>query len=282
MARKKKALHQGETVRAILYTRVSTDEQAKAGHFGVEVQSAQCDALAGQRGYTIIGRTQDIGISGAKGYRNRPGLLAAMEACAAGEADLILCYAQDRLARKSGVFDDIRDHARKYGYRLETVREGQDVASDENEIQSKVNSFVADVERTMIAKRLYGGRKEKAKLNDGTSSGPLPYGYRYDVELKALPNGEVIPVKHLAIDETAAAVVRLILRMLAEGAAYATIAAALNAAGHPTRSGGKVWYPSTVHAIAGRRDLYTAGQRVWDGITAAEHWPIIAPSLNVL
>jgi len=277
MGRRKKARVQGATVRAVLYTRVSTEEQAKAGHFGVDAQIAQCEAAALAHGYEIVQRTQDTGISGATIVRSRPGLQAAMNACAVGDADLILCSAQDRLARKASVFDDIRDHARKYRYSLMTVREGQDVAAEENEIQADTNSFVAGIERKMIAKRLYGGRKEKAKTGNGCSSGPLPYGYRYEMELKTLPDtGEVIPVKHLMVDDAAVPAIRLILALLSQHAPYAAIAAALNAAGYPTRSKGKIWYPSTVHAIAARRHLYTAGQRIWDGITAAAPWPVIA------
>src|SRR5512145_1379247 len=98
--RKARALQGG--TRAVIYLRISTEEQKK-GH-GIDSQLAQCSAYCQRRGYTIVATLADEGISG-KGISERPSLATALAHCETGTADVIVAYAQDRFARSSGLFD---------------------------------------------------------------------------------------------------------------------------------------------------------------------------------
>lgn len=257
MPKRKKPIFGGS--RAVIYRRVSTQEQVKDGHYGLKLQSEACSAYCSMRGYGVIKETEDLGISGAKEINRRPGLQEALQLCEAGEADLIVVYAQDRLARKSGIFDEIRDRARKHGYRIET-KDGQDLIAEDYEIAGDAMAFVANVERKMIARRLYGGRKERSKI-DGLGSGPLPYGFQL------LPQGGIV------IDEPAAYGVRKVLS-LREKYTLKETAQMLNKLRIASPLGG-LWTFAKVQTIEKHRRLYETGQRTWDAIEALKPWPII-------
>jgi site-specific DNA recombinase len=224
-------------------------------------QEEQCRAHCGREGYTVLDVLTDLGISGAKPIEQRPALAEAISRCERHQADVIVTYDQDRLARKAAVFDAIRDRAVKGRFRLEIAKTGQDVAHRENQIPADIQSFVASIERILIARRLSGGRRQRSLL-DGRGSGPLPYGFvrRADGMLE--------------IDEEAAPSIRLALR-LRQQYTYQEVAARLNAAGYRTARG-KQWTGSHVYKIERHRALYETGVREWDGVVADVRWPIIA------
>ncbi len=259
--RRQKRIKRGpERNRAVIYTRVSGEEQGKEGRYGLEAQLSACRPYCAQRGYVVVAETCDPGISGAKTVKSRPGLSEALALCESGQADVIVCYAQDRLARKSSVFDDIRDRALAGGFRLETARDGVDLTSDENEIPAEIMSFVASLERKLIAARLKGGRKERSK-RDGKGSGPMPWGYDRTAA------GQII------VDTQAARVIRKLLALRVT-LGYQETANQLNQARYRTAQG-KRWTRASVQTIDRHADLYKTGVRRWDGITAEQRWPVI-------
>jgi predicted site-specific integrase-resolvase len=79
--------------RAALYVRVSTDKQTIQNH--IEALSA----IAEGRGWTIIETYSDVGISGAKGRRDRPGLDRMLNDASRGKFDVIMAWAIDRVGR---------------------------------------------------------------------------------------------------------------------------------------------------------------------------------------
>jgi site-specific DNA recombinase len=250
--------------RALVYLRVSTEEQGKPGHFGLPAQEEQCRKHAAQRGYTILAVLTDSGISGTTPIEARPALAEALTRCERGGADVIVVAAQDRLARKAAVFDAIRDRAVKGHYRLESAKDGQDVAQRENQIPAHIQSFIASFERILIVQRLLGGRQQRSRL-DGLGSGPLPYGY------VRLADGS------LGIDEEAAPVIRQVLRWKQQDTYQAT-AERLNAAGYRTAKG-HAWTPGHVYKIERHRDLYETGWREWDGLVASIQWPVLVEAV---
>lgn len=260
VARPRKETRAARGARAVIYLRVSTEEQTNPGHFGIAAQDESCRAYADRKTYLLVAVHQDLGLSGAKSIEKRPGLRAALRDCEEGRADVVVCYAQDRLARKASVFDEIRERAIRHRYRLEVVREGQDLTADENEISGDVMAFVAGLERKLIARRLYGGRRQRSR-RDGRGSAPLPYGYRRGVD-----NG-------VEINEPAAVVVRLLIGLRDAGMTYQATANRLNAAGYLTPRGGSRWTPGHVQGIERNATLYRTGQRTWGGIDAEQRWP---------
>lgn len=249
-------------MRAVVYLRVSTDEQAREG-YGLEAQDDACMPYAERMGYTVVATVRDEGISGTAELDERPGLTAAMNLCRNGLADVLLCSAADRLSRSVGQFDVLRAMLIQAGVRFETVKEGQDFTRSESFLMGDIYAAFAAEERRRIAGRTYGGRKVRSK-RDGLGSGPMPYGY---VRLAD---------DSIAIDQHAAEIIRMLLSHRDRGYGYRVTAEALNDAGHTTAKGSK-WTAGHVEGIERHSELYRTGTRRWDGVTAEQKWPVIFP-----
>ena len=83
----------GETKRAAIYLRVSTDKQT------VENQRIALAAVAERRGWQIVGTFSDKGISGARGREDRPGLDDLLKRSQRREFDVVMAWAIDRIGR---------------------------------------------------------------------------------------------------------------------------------------------------------------------------------------
>ena len=96
--------------RAILYTRVSGDEQKKRGYSLLDQRDA-LRAWASENGYEVVEEIEDAGYSGA--YLERPGLDRARALVRSGAADTVAVLFRDRIAR--GVYaqllaEEFRQH----------------------------------------------------------------------------------------------------------------------------------------------------------------------------
>jgi site-specific DNA recombinase len=83
--------------RAILYARVSTDEQARSGYSLAQ----QIEALRGyaeREGYEVLDEVQDPGQSGAS--LERPGMDRVRDLVAVGGVSVVLAQDRDRFARE--------------------------------------------------------------------------------------------------------------------------------------------------------------------------------------
>jgi hypothetical protein len=79
--------------RAMLYLRVSTDEQT------VDNQRLALQREAERRGWQLQAEYADNGISGAKGRKDRPQLDAMLHDATRGKFDVVMVWALDRLGR---------------------------------------------------------------------------------------------------------------------------------------------------------------------------------------
>src|SRR3954447_274559 len=85
-----------DTTPAVIYTRVSTDDQAREG-FSLAEQEHRALQLIAREGWEHAATYSDPGRSG--GDRDRPGLAAVMAAVAAGQVNVVIVAALDRLSR---------------------------------------------------------------------------------------------------------------------------------------------------------------------------------------
>jgi DNA invertase Pin-like site-specific DNA recombinase len=83
--------------RAILYARVSTEEQAGKDHFSIEAQLHEMRDLVQEKGWEIVGEFIDEGESGTK--RDRPQLLAALKVAEKKGCDILITHELSRLSR---------------------------------------------------------------------------------------------------------------------------------------------------------------------------------------
>ena len=64
-------------MRAVIYLRVSTQNQAESG-LGIESQRTEIEALCARSGWTIVSEHIDNGISGKAALNKRPALSSAL------------------------------------------------------------------------------------------------------------------------------------------------------------------------------------------------------------
>jgi DNA invertase Pin-like site-specific DNA recombinase len=204
----------------VAYTRVSTSEQADSGA-GLSAQRAAIDAAAEARGWTIVARFEDAGVSGSS--LNRPGLTEALGAVESGRASALVVAKLDRLSRSLMDFSAVMERARRNGWALVALDLGVDTTTPAGEMLANVLASFAQYERRIIGQRTKDALAEKR---------------RQGVQLG----------RPRAID---AHVVARIVTAREAGRSLASIAEALNADGVPTARGGQRWYDSTVRCVLG-------------------------------
>ncbi len=84
-------------MKALGYTRVSTDEQLHGN--GLDVQRQSIRRFCKAEGIKLVDVLSDEGVSGSNGLDHRVGLAAALARLEAGEANCLVVYRLDRLAR---------------------------------------------------------------------------------------------------------------------------------------------------------------------------------------
>ena len=82
--------------RAVIYARVSTDKQADEG-LSIDSQIDSCRRKAEQLGAVVLHVFRDEGISGTTDAR--PGFRTAINRCAVGDVDFMICWSSSRFAR---------------------------------------------------------------------------------------------------------------------------------------------------------------------------------------
>src|ERR671932_2934378 len=109
--------------RAILYARVSTDEQARSGYSLAQ----QIEALRGyceREGYEVLEEVQDPGQSGAS--LERPGMDRVRDLVAAGGVSAVLAQDRDRFAREPAYLYLLREEFRESDCSLRALNDNGD------------------------------------------------------------------------------------------------------------------------------------------------------------
>jgi DNA invertase Pin-like site-specific DNA recombinase len=140
-----------KTKRAALYLRVSTDGQT------TENQRLALEAVASQRGWTVVAAYDDNGISGAKGRDRRPGLDALLKDATRGRFHVVMVWAMDRLGRSlADLIDTLRAlEAAKVDLYLD--QQAIDTTTPAGRMFFHITGAFAEFEREMIRSRVNAG-----------------------------------------------------------------------------------------------------------------------------
>lgn len=142
--------------RAVLYVRVSTEEQKN------ENQLFELEQLAKQRGWLVLGRLEDT-ISGAAAVR--PGLLQVLELANRGAVDVVAVWALDRLGRNMQSTIRTVLELERVGVELVSLRESWlDTGGPVRSLLVAIFSWIAEQERTRLSERTHAGLA-RAKRN---------------------------------------------------------------------------------------------------------------------
>jgi DNA invertase Pin-like site-specific DNA recombinase len=115
----------------------------------------QREAIAAEverRGWLLLGIHEDAGYSG-KSVNGRPGLAAALEQVASGEADCLMVARFDRLSRRLVDAAHILEPATAEGWRFVSLDLGVDMTTPEGEMMGHILASFAQFERRLIGLR---------------------------------------------------------------------------------------------------------------------------------
>jgi DNA invertase Pin-like site-specific DNA recombinase len=144
---------------AILYARVSTDEQARSGYSLAQQIEALRDHAA-REGYEVLEEVQDAGQSGAS--LQRPGMDRIRDLVAAGGVSVVLAQDCDRFAREPAYHYLLRMEFAEYGCKMRALNDRGD-DSPEGELTDGILDQLAKFERAKITQRTRRGKLRRAR-----------------------------------------------------------------------------------------------------------------------
>ena len=207
-------------IRAIIYTRVSTDEQGD--NYSLPTQVEGCQRYAAQHGMEVVAQFQDV-MSGAK--LDRPGLTKVRQIIAAGGCDALVVYSQDRLTRTVAHLLLLCDELRAGGVAMHAVGRGQSQDTPEGRLFDTIEGSFAEYERLKIKERFTRGKRGKLESGNVIGGHAAPYGFQWH---------GVKREKRMVLHEGEAATVRQIVAWYLSGVGVRVICQRLDAAGVPT------------------------------------------------
>jgi site-specific DNA recombinase len=199
-------------VSALIYLRVSTDEQAEEG-YSLQAQERACRLFCELQGHQVAGVWSDEGYSGARA--DRPALQALLANIQRG--DIVLVHKLDRFSRSTRLLLECCERLEQAGAHLVSVSELIDFASPIGKVMLSLLGAFAQYYLDNLRAETAKGHREKAQR--GLWVGPAPFGYA------KLDKGHLVPNEN-------AQTVREIYRLYVEqGLSYGDIAAELRRRG---------------------------------------------------
>lgn len=267
--------------RAIGYTRIS-DDKRELGE-GVSRQDDDVRALAARLGWTIGEMITENDVSAFKRKRVRladgteamrvvrEGFARLLDMIASGDADGLIVYDLDRLARDMRDLEDLIDAVERTKIPVVSVTGSLRLASDADVAMARIMTVIANKASRDTSRRV--ARKHEALAAEGKPSGGgiRAYGYARD-------GITVVPAEADIIEEIAERVIG--------GWSLHRIADDLNARQVPTVRE-KTWTPKNVKGVvtkarvAGLRTLRgeVVGAAAWPAILDREVWEAVCEAL---
>ena len=219
-------------MKAIGYSRVSTEEQARHG-VSMDNQDNKIRLQAELSEYHLVDIIRDPGRS-AKDM-NRPGIRRVIEAVKAGEVDAVIIHKLDRLTRSVADLDSFIRLLNKKGIALISVKDSIDTKTAGGRMVLNVLASISQWEREAIGERTAEALRHKRDRGEYTG-GDVPFGYDLDGI-------------HLVENPAEQKAIRLMKDLRGRGYSYRAIAHRLEKRGTRAKRGGLKWYAQTVKQI---------------------------------
>jgi site-specific DNA recombinase len=256
------------TIRAAIYARVSSDQQAQEHTIGSQIEAlvrrVRADGLEMEDSLRFI----DEGQSGA--VLVRPALERLRDRAAAGLIDRLYVHSPDRLARK-------------YAYQILLIEEFQRCGIDviflnheigdnpEEQLLLQMQGMIAEYERAKILERSRRGKMHAARNGSVSVFSKAPYGYRY------ISKREGHGVARFEVVASEARTVMTIFEWYGQGdCSLSQICERLNREGVPRRSGKPGWDPTSVWDML--RDTAYRGEALYGKSRVGECRPRLRPA----
>lgn len=176
-------------MKAVIYARVSTDDQVEGASLDNQVKV--CQEYCADKGYTVLAEFRDD-ISGASAIRPALGKAISM----ADAFDVLVVYSVDRFARDMGVHFALEQELLAKDTRIEFVIGGFS-DTPEGQLYKNMTISFAQFERAKILIRTQIGIRARARSGLVTASNTPAYGYDYVDGYFEINNKEAQVVKQI-------------------------------------------------------------------------------------
>lgn len=250
------------------YVRLSRDADDSTS---VARQREIIASTAAARGWGVVEIVEDVDVSATKRRLDRPGLARVRRMLADGEADAVLVWRLDRLARSVGDFSTLLDE----GVNVVSATEPLDTTTPIGRAMTEIIAVFAALEARTIGERIRSAIDYRVRQGDRWRGGPTPYGYR------SVPHASG-DGRTLVVDADEAAHVRRAVDGILAGRSLYAVTQDLNAAGSRPRRAER-WSLSSVRAvltgdaILGRQTRHGEPVRDEAGVIVAPWEPIVTP-----
>jgi site-specific DNA recombinase len=261
----------GAITSALIYTRVSKDDQAREG-ISLDAQLADCRRYAAQHGWVLGGEYQDV-LSGSRDDRPQyQALLAEVRRLRTqGHAVAVVAAKLDRFGRRLLERVRCREELKALGVPLHSVREGGEVS----DLVANILASVAQEEVRQLGERIAAVRRHIAS-NGWRPVGTCPWGYRWRPATED-ERGQGAPKSVLDIDPDTAPYVQRAFEMVAAGATVRSVMRWVASLPSGAR-GGRVLGHSAVNKLV-RMPVYVGRQEQADGgdvlTDPPQRWPAL-------
>ena len=187
---------------ALLYERLSRDDELSGESFSIQNQKIMLEDFARRNGYLRFKHFTDDGVSGTR--FDRPGFMAMMEEVEDGNVEAIIVKDMSRLGRDYLKVGQVMEILRQRGVRLIAINDNVDTEKGDNDMTPFLNImyefYARDTSRKI--KSVFKAKGMTGKHLTGT----VIYGYLWDEKRE-----------NWLVDEEAAAVVQRIFAMTLAG-----------------------------------------------------------------
>ena len=176
-------------MRAILYARVSTEEQLEG--WSIPAQLREFENFCQQKGWQNTGVYTDEGKSARSDtIEKRPQFRRLLADCEIGTFDIIVVHSLDRWSRNLGVTLESFKKLADQGIAFSSITENIDYSSPEGRLFIAMLGAFAQYFSDSLAKHTSKGMKER--VMNGFPNGDIPFGYRrHDKDNAAEQEGHV-------------------------------------------------------------------------------------------
>lgn len=182
-----------DSLRAALYIRVSTLDQAREG-YSLAAQENQLRAYCASHGYKAVNLYADSGIS-AKDIQHRPGMTALLDDVRSGMYDIVLVWALSRFTRSVADLYDSCELLRKHNASLVSVTESFDTTTAYGRAMLGMLGVFAQMEREITSERIVAAMQEK--VHQGYSLCSYVLGYDRHGKIFTINPREADQVRHI-------------------------------------------------------------------------------------
>jgi len=248
---------------ALIYSRVSTEEQAQGGHHSLGAQKNVCSKLAEDLEYKVVQIFEDPGKSATN--MNRPGLQDMLIRCQEDKSiEAVFVQDTDRLARNTKDHLTIKALLEKVKVKLISVSQPSIDDSAEGSMIDTIIAAVNQFQSDLTSRKTLKGLEEKVRNGGWPLAAPVGYKNVTDKDENKL----------IAVDEIMGPLVKEAFRTYATGSHSALqVANMLYKKGFRSKRGMRMQNSKIIGLLQNR---FYIGEVCWRGIkTTGKHEPLI-------